>query len=85
VHVLEIKLEEADDVEIWRYAQSEESIIVSKDEDFIYYAKRPGAKVQVIWVRLGNCRTPELLAAFDRAWANIESCLAAGDRIIELR
>jgi len=85
VHVLDIELEEAADVEICRYAESEEYVIVSKDEDFVYHAKRPGAQLQVVWVRLGNCRTPALLAAFDAAWAQIESCLAGGDRIIELR
>jgi predicted nuclease of predicted toxin-antitoxin system len=85
LHVLEVKLEEADDAEICHYAESEGSVIVSKDEDFIFHAKRPGAKIQIIWVRLGNCRTPKLLAAFDSAWDKIESCLAAGDRIIELR
>jgi predicted nuclease of predicted toxin-antitoxin system len=85
VHVLDIRLEEAEDAEICRYAESEECVIVSKDEDFIYHAKRPGAKIQVIWVRLGKCRTPELLAAFEGAWDKIESCLAAGDRIMELR
>lgn len=84
-HVLDVKLAEAGDAEICRYAESQDCIVVSKDEDFIYHAKRPNAKVRVIWVRLGNCRTPELLAAFKRSWREIESCLETGDRIIELR
>ncbi len=63
----------------------EAGIIISKDEDFLYFAKQRDAKIRVIWVRLGNCRTPVLLAAFERSWPNIESCLNAGDRIIEIR
>jgi predicted nuclease of predicted toxin-antitoxin system len=84
-HVLEIGLAEAEDAEICRYAESQDRVVISKDEDFIYQAKRPTSKVRVVWVRLGNCRTPALLAAFERSWFDIESCLNAGDRIIELR
>jgi len=71
--------------EILRCAELQERIIISKDEDFFYFAKQRDAKIQVIWVRLGNCRTPALLAAFESSWPNIESCLKAGDRIIEIR
>ncbi|PYT51777.1 MAG: hypothetical protein DMG43_13325 [Acidobacteria bacterium] len=84
-HVFEAGLVEALDAEICRYADAEERIIISKDEDFIYFAKRPESKIKLIWVRLGNCRTSALLAAFDGAWPRIESCLKAGDRIIEIR
>ena len=84
-HVLETGLGDALDSEICRYAELEERIIISKDEDFFYFAKKRDAKIKVIWVRLGNCRTPALLAAFERSWPNIESCLTTGDRIIEIR
>jgi predicted nuclease of predicted toxin-antitoxin system len=43
------------------------------------------AKTRLIWVRLGNCRTKALLAAFENVWPRIEAGLNAGDRIIELR
>lgn len=64
-HVLEAGLENALDSETCRYAELEERIIISKDEDFFYFAKQRNAKIKVIWVRLGNCRTPALLAAFE--------------------
>ena len=73
------------DSEICRYAELQGRIIISKDEDFLYFAKQREARIQVIWVRLGNCRTSALLAAFERSWPRIESCLKAGDRIIEIR
>jgi predicted nuclease of predicted toxin-antitoxin system len=85
VHVLEAGLGDALDSEICKYAELQERIIISKDEDFFYFAKLLDAKIRVIWVRLGNCRTPALLAAFERSWSNIESCLKSGDRIIEIR
>ncbi len=84
-HVLEAGLGDALDSDICRYAEQEGRIIISKDEDFFYLAKQREAKIKVIWVRLGNCRTSALLAAFDQSWPRIESCLRAGDRIIEIR
>jgi predicted nuclease of predicted toxin-antitoxin system len=84
-HVLEVGLGDALDSEICRYAEFQERIIISKDEDFFYLAKQREARIRVIWVRLGNCRTSALLAAFERSWPTIESSLKAGDRIIEIR
>ena len=84
-HVLDVGLDQALDIEICRYAESNERILVSKDEDFLYLAIRPNAKLRLLWVQLGNCRTPALLAAFERHWPRIESALTAGDRIIEIR
>jgi len=84
-HVLDVGLEDALDSEICRYAELQGRVIISKDEDFFYLAKQREAKITVIWVRLGNCRTAALLAAFERSWPRIESCLQAGDRIIEIR
>jgi predicted nuclease of predicted toxin-antitoxin system len=84
-HVLEVGLGDALDSDICRYAELQGRIIISKDEDFFYFAKQREAKIKVIWVRLGNCRTPALLAAFERSWPSIESCLKTGDRIIEIR
>jgi predicted nuclease of predicted toxin-antitoxin system len=84
-HVLDVGLDKALDIEICRYAESNERILVSKDEDFLYLASRTNAKLRLLWVQLGNCRTPALLAAFERHWPLIESVLKAGDRIIEIR
>ena len=84
-HVVEAGLGDALDSDICRYAELQERIIISKDEDFLYFANQPGARIKLIWVRLGNCRTQALLAAFERSWPRVESSLNAGDRIIEIR
>jgi predicted nuclease of predicted toxin-antitoxin system len=84
-HVLEVGLGEASDAEICQYAEAQERVIVSKDEDFFYVASQPGTKVRLLWVRLGNCRTSVLLEAFERLWPMIESSLKAGDRVVEIR
>jgi predicted nuclease of predicted toxin-antitoxin system len=84
-HVLDLGLGQAADSEIWRFAAEREMVVISKDEDFFHLAGIPGAGVQLVWVRLGNCRTGALLSALERAWPRIQACLEAGDRVVEVR
>lgn len=84
-HVTDLLLDEAPDAAVWRRVESEGWVLVTKDEDFIYLANLPGSTGRVVWVRLGNCRTPVLIAAFDRAMPRISIALQEGQRIIELR
>lgn len=84
-HVLNIGLASAKDMEICQYAAEHALVIVTKDEDFSRQAIQPGAAIQVVWVRLGNCRKSILLAAFDSLLSSIVAALEAGDRLIEIR
>lgn len=84
-HVVDIGLAEAADADICRYAEAHGRVIISKDEDFLHLASRTDAKLKIVWVRLGNCRTSALISAFEKFWPTLQSCLEAGDRIIELR
>jgi predicted nuclease of predicted toxin-antitoxin system len=84
-HVLDANLANASDALICRYAASQERILISKDEDFVYLSAQPNPQIRLVWVRLGNCRTPALLAAFDRFWPAMEACFVAGDTIVEIR
>lgn len=83
--MLDIDLADASDAEIREHASRNDCVVISKDEDFLYLAKAPGAKARFIWIRLGNCRTKALLAAIEILWPKIETSLKAGDRIIEVR
>ncbi len=85
VHVLELGLGQATDIDIWNRALADARIVVSKDEDFLVLASRPGDLGRMIWVRIGNCRNPALLAAFDRAKDPLLQAMPDGQRIIELR
>jgi len=75
----------AKDGEICKYAAEHTSVIVTKDEDFSRRAIQPGAAIQVVWVRLGNCRKATLLTAFNSLLPSIVATLEAGDRLIEIR
>jgi predicted nuclease of predicted toxin-antitoxin system len=84
-HVLDVDLAGASDTAIWEHASRKGSVVISKDEDFLYFANTPGAKARFIWIRLGNCRTRALLSAIEVLWPKIEEALEAGDRIVEVR
>jgi len=84
VHVLDVELARVNDLAIWAYAAQHGYTIISKDADFADLALLAQAKVQVIWVRIGNCRTSLLLEAFKNALKMIEKELDAGETLIEL-
>jgi predicted nuclease of predicted toxin-antitoxin system len=84
-HVLDLNLAQARDETLWRRASETSAVIVSKDEDFADMRGKDPEGPAVIWVRTGNGTTPTLLAIFDPLWPAIESRLAAGDRLIEIR
>ena len=84
-HVLDLGMDETSDQIIWNYAGKNGCVIVPKDEDFISLSLQTGAKQQGVWVRLGNCRTPALLAAFENALPAMIQALSQGDGVVELR
>ncbi len=72
VHVLDLALDTAPDTDIWSCAAAEGRVVVSKDEDFFHLANRDGDTGRLLWVRLGNCRTPALLTRVEATWPGIE-------------
>ena len=84
-HVLDLHMDEAGDTAIWNHAAAQGRVLVSKDEDFLHLANRPGATGVFVWVRLGNCRKQVLLAAFERALRTLVTALEEGHRVIEVR
>ncbi len=84
-HVIELGLDEASDLEIWRYAETEGCVIVSKDEDFLHLAHRGAGGPPVVWVRLGNCRKGPLLETFARILPEILKALQSGQKLVEIR
>lgn len=85
-HVQEVGLASADDRTIWQYARERNLTIITKDEDFQALANQQGSiPPQVVWVRLGNCRKTELLAAFERVLPALRAALALGNPVVEIR
>ena len=85
MHVIDVGLDAADDMDVWAYGLRKGAVVISKDGDFVALAARPGDVGRLLWVRLGNCRNLALLAAFDRLHDNIIAAFDAGQRIVEIR
>ncbi|MCG3148182.1 MAG: hypothetical protein PCFJNLEI_01625 [Verrucomicrobiae bacterium] len=84
-HVLDLGLDKASDTEIWKHAATHSLVLITKDEDFLQRASQPGSPVQIVWVRLGNCRNAILLAAFESVLPQLLTALQAGNHVVELR
>ena len=60
VHVRDVGLSRASDIEVWEYAGANGFAVVSKDGDFQQLSFVRGAPPKVIWIRRGNCSVWEL-------------------------
>lgn len=56
-HVYNLDMEQADDREVWTYAQANNFIIVTRDSDYNELLVVYGSPPKVIWIRRGNCPT----------------------------
>lgn len=70
-HVSIPGLARASDTEIWEYARTTNSIIVTKDSDFSDMIVLRGYPPKVLWLRLGNCTTTDIENALRRAHGQI--------------
>ena len=71
IHVRDVGLARADDAVLWGYAADGDFVIVTKDDDFRQRSFLLGAPPKVVWVRLGNCRTADVLAVLRSRHADI--------------
>jgi predicted nuclease of predicted toxin-antitoxin system len=54
-HIVDVGLQGAHDLNVWKHAISVGAVIATKDVDFVERAKLD-KRVQVVWVTIGNCR-----------------------------
>ena len=79
VHVGELGLAGASDIAIWDYAHQHGFSIVSKDEDFQRLAIFYGPPPKIVWIRLGNCSTEQIIALVRYRQERIAELLADGE------
>jgi predicted nuclease of predicted toxin-antitoxin system len=70
-HVRTLGMSAADDDEIWRYARDSLLMIVSKDSDFYHRSMLLGHPPKVVWIRLGNCTTAQIIGLLQARQADI--------------
>ena len=83
-HVASVSRLEAPDTEIWELAVSGGYVIVTKDRDFVEWARSRKPRARILWVRLGNMRRDVLLARLELAWSELENVLASDVTVIEV-
>lgn len=76
LHVSQIGLLGASDEAIWRHARQHDLVVVSKDEDFHRLSILHGPPPKVVWLRLGDCSTDEIIRLRSARRDVIESFLA---------
>ena len=60
-HVEAFGLRQTDDAFVWDFAKRNGFVIVTKDRDFNVRSLLYGHPPKVVWVRLGNCSTAQVL------------------------
>jgi predicted nuclease of predicted toxin-antitoxin system len=61
-HLTAVLPEDSSDRDIWLYAEKNEFVIVTKDDDFEQRIVLLGHPPKVVWIRLGNCLTADVAA-----------------------
>ena len=84
-HVFDIGLQTAADPVIWERARKENTVIISKDEDFVDHWLTSAEPVQLVWIRKGNCSNRALFAWLAPLWPDVLKRLEQGEKLIELR
>ena len=83
-HVKRLRLQDADDLAIARYAIRTGAIVITKDSDFQRLAAPPPSGPQIVWVRFGNTTNPNLMQVWETLWPNIQRALEDGEPLIEV-
>jgi len=83
-HVLDLDLGQSPDNDVWRYAEKNEAVIVSKDEDFAQWVMSGRRGPKVVWLRVGNCTNAELVDWLLPVWPDVVRALESGERLVEV-
>lgn len=74
-HVKFHGMETASDEQIWEFAKYNGLTIVSKDSDFLQRSMVNGHPPKVVWLRIGNCSTQDVVTALISSSERIEAFL----------
>ena len=79
LHVRALAGSGVSDERVWELAIEHGCLLVSKDEDFHRLSVLRGAPPKVVWIRLGNCRTEEVVALLRRHASDLQSFADQGE------
>ncbi|MBX9911927.1 MAG: DUF5615 family PIN-like protein [Beijerinckiaceae bacterium] len=75
----------APDREIWSLAGRLRAALITKDEDFIIWARRPSDCRGVLWIRCGNVSNDGLWQRLEPALPAAVAAFERAQRIVEFR
>ena len=78
-------MQQASDLEVWRYAGEHGYVLVTHDADFYDLSLTRGAPPLVLWLRVGNVDKTVILNLLLERRDEIEAAFAAGVTCVELR
>lgn len=84
-HVEDVKLREAENSQIWRHALEQQSILITKDEDFIERARQSSNAPVIAWLRIGNVSNRALRQWLLPQLPQILAWIEQGVRVLEIR
>jgi len=84
-HVFDLGFHTAVDPAIWNRAETDQCILITKDEDFVDHWLISDRPVPLVWIRKGNCSNKALLTWLAPMWSDTVNRLQHGEKLIELR
>ena len=83
-HIVELGFGSASDQAVWDLALSRDAVIMTKDEDFGRFRLAAKSGPQVVWLRVRNTRTVDLLKWLDSLLPAICTAIEAGQLLVEI-
>ncbi len=82
--IRDLGLRDAQDLEIFKTAQIPDTVIITKDSDFIELVMRFGIPPQILWVTCGNVTNRNLRKLFTDTFPQALQLLKQGEYIVEI-
>lgn len=80
-----LKLDEAEDEDIFLAAREASAVVMTKDEDFVRLQKRLGTPPQMIWITCGNTSNEHLRVILQSTLENAMKFLESGEALVEIK
>lgn len=80
----DLSLRDAEDLEIFEAARSQNAILITKDSDFVALVERLGPPPKIIWLTCGNTPNKRLKEILSSALLEAIELLKSGETLVEI-
>ena len=85
IHVRELGLRDAEDLEIFQKAQDSRAVVMTKDEDLVHLVERNSPPPQVIWVTSGNMPNKRFKLLLFKTLQDAISLIESKEAVVEIK